>query len=207
MRTLLNPYRLKAATLTGSDSFNRADGNLRLSALDNALGGSGARTWANHNNTGAVTSTFFNISGNRVIRGATTSVGATSADFGLTDVSASFKVTSMPTTTMQISVLARGGANPYTDNVRARVDLNGKVELVKSIANVDTVLGATANGALVVGDTLEIEAIGDVKRAKINGVVVVQVTDSDNAAGTLCGIRKTSSSGQFEIDEFRVTGP
>jgi lysophospholipase L1-like esterase len=191
------PTAAPGAAIT-SDSFDRADTAAgTLGVTDNALGGSGARTW-----TQATQSQILS----NAVGGTTTTTrypGIT-LDSPMTDGRVSARI---PTSSAVLSggVWLRGtdAATPLC--YVAYVTATGGLQIAKIEAGSTTSIGAaSADGSVKLGDKISLSAIGTTLTGYVNDVAVVTRTDSTYASGTRAGLRISTNSDARRLDDFIV---
>lgn len=170
-----------------SDSFNRDDGDLDGSTLDNAGGGSGTHTWD------ALSGTW-DILTNRA--------RCASGGDNVCIVS-----TMANTADMRVSAVSRGDGASLTARVTDATDgyiaFRFATGVVACYEANGTPLGGTAPGAIADGDTLALECIGDQITVKVNGSTVLgPFTNSTYTTGK-AGLRNPNTLAGIS-DDFLV---
>lgn len=168
------------AAIVGSDSFDGPDTlNISGRTLDNALGGSGTRTWA------ALPSNQLGIRDGKIYRSGLTNTLYARTDFGITDGRCEWPLTTLASGTVAVALVGR-----YTDSnnhYRLEVSGAGNLSLRKMVGGQSNALAPTVGGVKD-GDSVALRCVGSTISAIVNGVTVISVTNTDITTGTVWGL-------------------
>lgn len=158
-----------------SDSFNRTDGALGGSTLDNAAGGTeGSNTWTVIGGTWAVVSNQGQHSGTA----DTEMIVQSTSDVADQRVTITIPVAGNDHSQGPIARYASAG-NYYL----AHIEPGGAVQLFKRVGGSFTQLGSNGT-SIVSGDELSVQCVGTAISLLINGVVDIgPITDSAHSTG------------------------
>lgn len=169
-----------------SDAFTRANGIINGSTSDTGQPWSGPSDWE--------------VNGNQV-RIVTVANSAIFINAGQPNQAVSLTIPVLPAT-FGAGVVARSDSTSF---YYAQVNTNGSVTLAKKVTGSFTILGTSAAGACVAGDTIGLVITGTSLSATINGAPVVgPLADSSLASGNMAGMWSNSTNSVFRGDTFQV---
>ncbi len=165
-----------AGGIVSTDSFNRSNGALAGSTLDNANGGIEANTWTTYG-TGTDFSVISNQAGRSAPTGERTAVVGSTPAVDVQRVSiVSQAADSGPTARWATAATLGSFYLYYRNGVNAGL-------LYKFDGTTFTQLGSNGPTAISNGDTMAVYCNGTSIQALLNGAVEVSVTDSTYATG------------------------
>lgn len=180
-------------TIQASDSFNRADGALNGSSLDNALGGSGSRTWT------VTGSSLSSISNNTASEYGGSGMEVYVKSSG-SDVADSYVKATVLTPDMGVFNRFDGSGHYYL----AYVDGTSVIKLYAFTGTYNQI--GSDGGTMTMGVTIELRCVGTSITLLTNGVTSVSGTSGAVVSG-VPGIYFGGSAGQKLADSFIYTTP